>query len=109
MKYYFLILCFGLLSCAVVSDKWYCENTFSAYEVSYPKICLRDPDNINKCLRYEKDKDIQYKKKTGMIRPIELIKAFAPPKCKQYLLLERKWSDTKLDEKGIPIKEKVSR
>ena len=32
MRYYFLIICFGLSSCAVVSDKWYCENTFSAYK-----------------------------------------------------------------------------
>ena len=107
MRYLFLILFFGLSGCAVVSDKWYCENTFSAYEESYPKICLKDPDNLNKCLRNEKDKDIQYKKKTGLDRHVELIKAFAPPKCKQYLILERKWSDTKLDEKGIPIKGKV--
>ena len=36
----FLILCLGLSGCAVVSDKWYCENTFGAYEISYPKICF---------------------------------------------------------------------
>ena len=33
MRYFFLILCSGLSSCAVISDKWYCQNTFSAYEI----------------------------------------------------------------------------
>ena len=101
----FLILCLGLSGCAVVSDKWYCENTFGAYEISYPKICLQHKDDFQKCLRDEKDKDIEYKKKTGKERPVELINVNAPSDCKRYLKPQRLWKDTTLDEKGFPIKQ----
>ena len=109
MRYFFLILCSGLSSCAVVSDKWYCQNTFSAYEISYPTICLQHKNNFQKCLRDEKDKDIEYKKKTGKDRPIKLLNVTTHDHCKPYLKPQLLWKDMKLDDKGFPIKEEVSK
>ena len=108
MRNIFLIFLFGLSGCAVVNDKWYCENTFGAYEISYPALCLQQKNDFQKCLRNEKDKDIEYKKKTGMDRPIKLLNTKAPSYCKQYLKPQRLWKDTKLDDKGFPIKEEFS-
>ena len=109
MRYYFLIICLGLSSCAVVSDKWYCQNTFSAYKISYPIICLQHKNKFQKCLRDEKDKDIEYKKKTGKERPVKLINVTSRDYCKPYLKPQLLWKDMKLDEKGFPIKEEVSK
>lgn len=91
MRYYFLIIFLGLSSCAVVGDKQYCQNIFSAYEISYPIICLQHKNNFQKCLRDEKDKDIEYKKKTGKERPVKLINVTSSDYCKP--LMEREVID----------------
>ena len=107
MIHNFSIIYFGLSSCAVVSGKWYCQNTFSAYEISYPIICLQHKNNFQKCLRDEKDKDIEYKKKTGKERPVKLLNVTTRDYCKPYLKPQLEWKDMKLDDKRFPIKEEV--
>ena len=66
-------------------------------------------NNFQKCLRDEKAKDVEYKKKTGKDRPIKLLNVTTHDYCKPYLKPQLLWKDMKLDDKGFPIKEEVSK